>query len=227
MIGDPHGAKAIGKPLTQRNEMKNVRWLLAVAGLMGALTTRAETDGSTFVIVGAGVNFLQDITFPGSPSVTQSFETGVRVDGTFGYNLFKDPNVAIAVAGEVGFLYNALDDARASTGESATTSGDFFQWPFLAKVMLTIMPGSDLSGFIGAGGGGIYSRMELDRVGSSSPGFKGDETDPAFQAEAGVLYKIGDNMKVGLAYKCLMLFPGDGFDEIINHSLTAAFNMDF
>jgi len=207
--------------------MKNVRWLLAVAGLAGAFAARAETDGSTFAIVGAGVNFLQDITFPGSPSVTQSFQPGVRVDGTVGYNLYKDPNVAIAVAGEVGFIYNALDDASASSGGSATTSGDFFQWPFLAKVMLTIMPGSDLSGFISAGGGGVYSRMELDRVGSTFPGFKGDETDPAFQAEGGLLYKIGDKMGVGLVYKCLMFFPGEGFDQVINHSLTAAFNMEF
>src|SRR5678815_980518 len=127
----------------KRNNMKTVRWFLAAAGLIGAFNARAEVDGSTFTIVSAGVNFLQDITFPGSPSVTESFDPGVRVDGTFGYNLFKDPNVAIAVAGEVGFIYNAVDDARASNGASATVSGDFFQWPFLAKVMLTIMPGSD------------------------------------------------------------------------------------
>jgi len=206
--------------------MKNVRLFLAVAGLMGAVNARAETDGSTFTIVSAGVNFVQDITFPGSPSVTESFEPGVRVDGTFGYNLFKDPNVAIAVAGEVGFIYNPIDSARTSTGASATVSGDFFQWPFLAKIMLTIMPGSDLSGFISAGGGGVYSRMEVDRVGSTYPGFHGDQTDPAFQAEGGFVYKISDNAGVGVIYKCLMFFP-DGIDEVINHAVTASFGMNF
>jgi len=92
--------------------------------------------------------------------------------------------------------------------------------------MLTIMPGSDLSGFISAGGGGVYSNMEIDRVGGTFPNFKGDETDPAFQAEGGVVYKISDYAGVGLIYKCLMLFP-DGLDEVINHSLTASFGMNF
>jgi hypothetical protein len=68
--------------------------------------------------------------------------------------------------------------------------------------------------------------MEIDRVGGTYPNFKGDEVDPAFQAEGGLIYKIGDNAGVGLIYKCLMLFP-DGLDEVINHSLTAAFRMDF
>jgi hypothetical protein len=206
--------------------MKTVRWFLAAAGLIGALDARAETDGSTFTILSAGVNFVQDITFPGTPSVTERFEPGVRVDGTFGYNLFKDANIAIAAAGEVGFIYNPIDDARSSTGASATVNGEFFQWPFLAKVMLTIMPEGEFSGFISAGGGGVYSRMDIDRVGSTYPGAHQHETDPAFQAEGGVVYKIGDNAGVGLIYKCLILFP-DGIDEVFNHSLALSFGMNF
>jgi len=42
-------------------------------------------------------------------------------------------------------------------------------------------------------GGGVYSRMDIDRVGSTYPGAHQHETDPAFQAEGGVVYKIGDN----------------------------------
>jgi hypothetical protein len=46
------------------------------------------------------------------------------------------------------------------------------------------------------------------------------------QGGAGLKYAFDDKRAVGLAYKCLVAFP-DGFNNVINHSILAAFSMSF
>jgi opacity protein-like surface antigen len=89
------------------------------------------------------------------------------------------------------------------------------------------MPDSNVSPYLGAGGGGLYSRMHIRRIGGSFVGSTGDETDPAFQAEAGLNFKLGDRAAVGLAYKFLDAFPDNGLDHFINHSVVAMFTANF
>src|SRR5205823_4811902 len=134
-------------------------------------------------------------------------------------------SIALAGAGEIGFMYNSIDKASGG-GVTVSVDGYFYQMPFLGKFLVKFMPDSVFTPFFGIGGGGVYSRMRLDRVGGIVRDFEGDETDPAFQGEGGLSYKLGDNAAIGLVYKCLIGFPNDS-DEFINHSLSIAFRASF
>jgi opacity protein-like surface antigen len=72
--------------------------------------------------------------------------------------------------------------------------------------------------------------MDVYRIGGTFVGTSGDETDPAFQAEAGLKYRIAERAEVGIAYRFLIAFPDDnggGLDHFINHSITAVFGASF
>ena len=210
-------------------EMNKVGRIVGLVGiaLFATINVRAA-DRGLFVTGSVGANILQDMKFPTAPpvnTVTQSQDIGIRGDATVGYTLFANPSIAVAAAGEIGFIHNSVDKASGG-GATVSVDGDFYQVPFLGKVLLTLMPDSRISPWIGAGGGGIYSRLDLRRVGSSFPNVTGDETDPAFQGEAGVNYKLGDKAAIGLVYKFLVGFPKD-IGNFYNHSIAVAFTANF
>src|SRR5438445_457870 len=74
-----------------------------------------QSDGAEpgfFVTGSIGVNLVQDINLPVAPPVNVvrlEFDPGLRGDATVGYTFFANPSIAIAAAGEVGFMYNSLD----------------------------------------------------------------------------------------------------------------------
>jgi hypothetical protein len=200
---------------------------LVGAGLIAAANVQAADPG-LFVVGSIGANLLQDMDFPAPAPVgivTQSYDIGIRGDATVGYTFFANESIALAGAGEVGFMYNTIDKASGG-GTTVRVDGDFYQAPFLGKFLVKFMPDSQFVPFVGVGGGGVYSRMRLDRVGGTVRDFEGDETDPAFQGEGGFGYKLGDKAAIGLVYKCLIGFP-DGIDAFINHSLSIAFRASF
>jgi opacity protein-like surface antigen len=93
--------------------------------------------------------------------------------------------------------------------------------------MLRFMPESAWIPYIGAGGGVVYSNATVESIGGLPFDAEGDEWDPAAQVTAGLKYRLNDNSSVGLAYKALFVFPGDGFEEVLNHSILAVFAMHF
>ena len=194
--------------------------LIAVCGWEG----RAEDNG-LFVRANVGANLLHDFVFDDVPGVTQEFDPGMRADATVGYTFYSTPSVALAGAGEFGFLYNSLSKAKGPAG-TVSTEGDFVQVPFLAKLIATFNPDAQWTPFVGVGGGGIYARMDVHKVGSTVVDTWSDETDPAAQAEAGVTYKIGDRMAIGLEYKFTYAFSRD-VKDFYNHSIGFVFSTGF
>jgi opacity protein-like surface antigen len=199
-----------------------------VAAVVGASSVRAA-DSGFFVFGGAGVNFLQDLDVPVGPpvgTVQFEFNPGSRLTAGVGYSVVANSSISLAVAGETGFLYNTIDQARVGAG-TTSIEGDFFQIPFLAKAVLKFMPESRVSPFIGLGGGAVYSRLEIEEIGGNRVDDSGDETDPAVQGEAGIRYAISDEVGIGLSYKCLVAFPEDDVEELVNHSINFVFSFAF
>jgi hypothetical protein len=89
--------------------------------------------------------------------------------------------------------------------------GDYYQVPLLGNLVLKLHPpGLLVVPYVGVGGGGDYSWARI-----RSPGFFGfssnsDEVDPAVQAMAGVRFRLSPISDLGLGYKFLAAFPGDG-----------------
>lgn len=187
-------------------------------------TISAKADPGPFFTVDGGLNLLDNFNVGGGTSV--DFDPGVRFDVGVGYTFHEDQNFGISAGAETGFLYNSMDKGVSPFG-SVAMEGELWQIPLLGKVTVKFMPASAWVPFIGVGGGLVYSSAEVTRIGATPTLISGDEWDPAVQALAGVKYKLNDNSSVGLVYKALFVFPGDGFDEWLNHSIVAAFSLAF
>jgi opacity protein-like surface antigen len=208
-------------------KLKTIGSFASLAAL--ALIPSRAIEPGFFVTGSVGANLVQDINLPVAPPVNivrLEFDPGLRADATVGYTFFANPSIAIAAAGEVGFMYNSLDQGTGN-GRTLKIDGDFFQSPFLGKILFKFLPDSNISPYLSAGGGGLYSRMDIHSIGGMITDSTGDETDPAFQAEAGVNYKLGDRAAIGLAYKFVEAFPDSDLDHFINHSIVAMFSANF
>jgi hypothetical protein len=149
-------------------KIKNIGGILGLAGSLALIPSYGAEPG-LFVTGSVGVNLVQDINLPVAPPVNVvrlEFDPGLRGDATVGYTFFANPSIAIAAAGEVGFMYNSLDQGTGN-GVTQKIDGEFFQSPFLGKVLVTFMPDSNLSPYLGAGGGGLYSRMDIHSIGGT------------------------------------------------------------
>jgi opacity protein-like surface antigen len=195
---------------------------------LGVFQARGAEGEGGFFTLGVGGNLVQDIDIPVAPpvnTVTLEFDPGLRVDATLGYTFHRDEMVALSVAGEVGFMYNPLNRG-VGNGITQNIEGDFYQAPFFAKFIVGFNPQGEIRPYIGIGGGGLYSRMDVESIGSTPIDSSGDQTDPAAQAEAGVAFMINEQTSVGFAYKCIIAFPDD-IDHFVNHSLSVAFGLHF
>jgi opacity protein-like surface antigen len=213
-------------------KLKNIGGFVGLAGSLVMMPCYA-VDPGFFVTGDVGVNLVEDIDLPDPPPVNAvriQFDPGLRADATFGYTFLVNPSIALAAAGEIGFMYNPIDRGTAlGTGVTRAIDGDFYQVPFLGKVIATFLPDSNWNPYVSAGGGGLYSRLDVDRIGNTFVGSSGDETDPAFQAEAGLKYQLAERAFVGFGYKYLIAFPEDnsGLDHFSNHSVTVLFGASF
>jgi opacity protein-like surface antigen len=186
----------------------------------------AQAGPGPYFTVDAGLNILSDFDVGGGSHL--EFDPGVRFDAGVGYTVHQDQNIAISAGVEAGFIYNSIDKGvDEGVAGSVNVEGDLWQLPMIAKVTLKFMPESAWVPFITVGGGVVYSSIELTEIGGTPVFSSGDEWDPAVQAGGGVKYKLNDNSGVALMYKALFIFPGEGFDQVLNHSFMAAFTMSF
>lgn len=193
-----------------------------LAGL-GTIAAQAAEPGF-FFSADAGANIVQNFDLGGGARL--ELDPGSRLDVGFGYTFLANEQVSLGAGGDVGFLYNSMKNGVAASGAKTPIRGDLWQTPFLAKLVARFNPDSFVQPFVGVGGGGVYTATETRRIGGTRVFIKGDETDPAVEGIAGLKFRLNDQMAVGLAYKALIVFP-DGFDEVINHSIVAAFTMRF
>jgi opacity protein-like surface antigen len=177
----------------------------------------AADPGPYYVSFGAGVNIANDVDLKGGG--TAEFDPGFRVSVAGGYHF--TPMISAEI--ETGYLFNDVKDA----GDASLS-----QVPVLAKVMFRFENSSQFVPFVGVGVGGVASFFAVDDVIS-----KGDDSDVVFawQVQAGVHYRINDNMSAGITYKYLgadspQFDIGGGrirFDVVHNHAILASFNWSF
>lgn len=155
-----------------------------------------------------GVNLLNDVdldsfdgvNIPGSAEI--EFDTGVRFDIAAGYKLTDSFNLEL----EIGFAYNSADELSGSIfgyGEDIDFSDmgvdiNLYQVPMLVNLSYTFPISPRFRPFVGVGAGGVAATTTVDL------GYWDDcETVFAFayQAFAGINYRVSDDMDIGIIYK--------------------------
>ena len=206
--------------------------LSAVCSLAVGVVCLAWSGVSTQAAVGpyftidGGLNLLDNFDVGGGTHL--DFDPGVRFDAGVGYTFHEDRNFGIGGGVEAGFIYNSVDKGVDEVfGGSVPISGDLWQMPLIAKVTVKFMPESPWVPFLSVGGGVVYSSIEITQVGNTPVFSTGEEWDPAIQAGGGVKYRLNDHYGVAVMYKALFIFPGGGFEEVLNHGILAAFSMSF
>ncbi|MFM1770316.1 MAG: hypothetical protein RJA22_2845 [Verrucomicrobiota bacterium] len=189
---------------------------LAAALLLPLLGAHAEERGpGPYVTLDFGPNWAQDTgaTFGGAEG-TVDFDTGLRFSAGVGYNI----NRYVGVEFEAGFLYNAVKD----------TDYELMQVPVLFKGVFRYPNRTPLEPYVEAGVGFVSSTFgyqEYDWY------YSNDSYDSdlalAWQAGAGLRFRIGSNFSLGAGYKYFGTASTDyyvfglpaGFDTLHNHSV--------
>ena len=140
----------------------------------------------------AGLNLAQDVDVevPGFGEATGGLDPGFRVSTVGGYIL----NDLLSLEVETGFVYNELEDFDGWLGHV----------PILGSLVFRYECECGLTPFIGVGGGGAVSIFQ--ETVQFFPGLGSEtETDTdfviAWQAQAGLRYRVNEALAVGFLYK--------------------------
>lgn len=193
---------------------------LLAGALLWSATQGKAADRGPYLNLGAGVNIINDVD-EDTGSASAAFDPGFRLSAGGGYHF--TPMISAEI--ESGYLFNEVEDA----GDTALS-----QVPFLVNAVFRFENSSSFVPFVGAGVGGVATFLTIDDFISGS---EDDDSDVVFawQAQAGVHYRINDNMSAGITYKYLGV-DGPEFDigggrvglEVMhNHSFMASFQWSF
>jgi opacity protein-like surface antigen len=172
-----------------------------------------------------------------STNGTETFNLGIRADIALGYNI----NKSLAAEFDTGLLWNSADKIGATTLSSINQSFDTYTIPILVNVTYKFPIKGPWSSYVGIGAGGAASILVYNNsIGSDMV----DENFVfAYQAEAGLKYKLSENASVGVAYDFLgTTDPSWNLNQPIGltttsfhikekgfytHSITLSFTWDF
>jgi opacity protein-like surface antigen len=170
-------------------------------------------------------------------SGTATFNFGFRGDVAVGYNI----NKSLAAEFDTGLLWNSADKIGTTMLSSTNQSLDTYTIPILVNIIYKIPMKGPWSSYVGLGVGGAATILVYNNsIGS-------DMVDNnfvfAYQAEAGLRYKLGENASVGVAYDFLgTTDPSWNLNQPIGltstffhikekgfytHSITLSFTWDF
>ncbi len=201
----------------------------------------APEGAGPYLRVGVGPSFFENgrlTQFGGPAGNPVEFKTGLAADAAFGYAFNK---------------YLATDLEIGAVGAEIKSVPGFFtdrtyldNVSFLANVTLSYpIPRTIVVPYIGAGAGGSVTVFDTDGFGDESIGVFGNDSDTVFawQAFAGLRFKLNRHMSLGLGYKYFTTedssfsyppaFPGLGpnlplaFSGVKTHSVMVTFRMNF
>ncbi len=198
-----------------------VRAWLIISGALLALAqgTPAQVQNyGLYLRVDGGANFVTGtkVDIGGSPG-NLSVDTGYRIDGAFGYEFGR----WLAAEFEGGYIDNEVSSIGFQNmtghpqGDSALT-----QIPLLVNVVGRYENHTEFEPYIGAGIGAVLSRLNISGEKDSAAVF-------AWQAKAGVIWRIEHEAWLDIGYKLLMtqkqeyMFGGVPMQtkELFNHFL--------
>jgi opacity protein-like surface antigen len=205
----------------------------------------ADWTQSLYSRVNFGGFFQQDATLDTTRSSgvtslstngTATFNFGFRGDVVLGYNI----NKSLAAEFDTGLLWNSADKVLGNSLSSQKVSFDTYTIPILVNFTYKIPMKGPWSSYVGIGMGGAASILDYNPGGSDLTDFN---FVFAYQAEAGLKYKLSQNASVGVAYDFLgttdpswnvsqtigapttfIHFKEKGF---YTHSITLSFTWDF
>jgi opacity protein-like surface antigen len=183
-------------------------------------------DAGFYLSADLGPSFMPDFQssrfgFPGSFSA----RSGVRFSAEPGYNFLANERLTLGGEFETGVIYNDLSSVRGA-GSPMLLRGDYYQMPLLVNLVLKLHPGPFVVPYVGIGGGGDYSSARIRSARFFGFETTSDEVDPAAQGMAGVRFRLNASSELGLGYKFLAAFPGEG-RYIATHSVAASFTIKF
>ncbi len=221
--------------------MKTLNFTLAVSlGLcLGSSSVCAQyyrfggEGAGPYFRAGLGPSFFQDSTlteFAGPANNKVEFDTGVAGDAAIGYAF----NKYIATDFEVGFVGAEIKSVEGFYSDDST----LFSVPFLVNLTLSLpIPRSLVVPYIGAGVGGSATEFDTDGFGNYRGQVWGNDSDTVFawQAFAGLRFKLNPQMWLGLGYKYFATDDvsfGDSdfrvsFEGAKTHSVMFTFQMYF
>ena len=159
-----------------------------------AAPSASASDFGPYVKADGGANFITGthLDIDGAPG-NLSLDTGFRVDGAFGYQF--QPWFAVEFEG--GFIQNSV---RSITLNNLTGSpqGDsnLQQIPLLANVVFRYQNSTEFVPYLGLGAGGVLSTLKVS-------GISDNDAVVAFQAKAGIIYKIMEEAWLDVGYRFL------------------------
>jgi opacity protein-like surface antigen len=212
----------------QKLTVKTLRlaFLLGSASLLtAALSLHAGDSNSSGFYIGTdlGVNLADKLT---TPSLSISLDPGLRWDVSMGYAIKLSDQFTLAPELETGILYNSLDKGTLTGGSSVPVSGEYFQVPLLANLVLNWHFTPHWVAYAGAGGGFDADTLNVSSVNNTPITDIGSEVDAAWQVEAGVRYKFGGSSDLGLGYEYLAATP-NGLKTVGNSAILASYTFHF
>jgi OOP family OmpA-OmpF porin len=191
--------------------------------------------GPFYVIGDIGGDLLRNVNVK-SAGMKASFDPGVRGDFGFGYQFVP----FLAAEFGTGALWNRMHNAAGFFPGTAVEHADLYQVPFLANLVCKIPFGQGFSGFIGVGGGGVVSELDLsdfDNGGFDRHRHSDSDFTFAYQGMAGLKFAITPDMEVDVGYKFLGTGTHTWFDHdaalytstghVYSHSILASFTWHF
>ena len=215
-------------------------WLGAVAADAQQYYTLPEGAGGICRFE-LGPSVIQDgrlTTFGGPASSKVEYDVGFASSAAFGYAF----NHYIATDFEFGWIGTTIHSVE------GYFLGDTWldNLPFMVNLTLSLpIPRTIVVPYIGGGVGGSWTMFYTDGFGDGSVAVYGDDSDTVFawQAFAGLRFKLSEEMSLGIGYKYFVtqdpsfsfppFYPGSGpnfpmrFDGIRAHSVSLSFQVKF
>ncbi len=162
--------------------------------IFAVLGARAQSFGP-YLKVDGGVNIVPDTSADiGGTGGKISFDSGYRVDAAIGYEFNRW--VALEVGG--GYSDNSVSQlTRGSLPARLDGSSSLSEIPLLLDVVVRYENETDFMPYVGAGAGGVLSSLKIS-------GNSDDDAVFAWQAKAGVIYKIDEMAWIDAGYKLLV-----------------------
>ncbi len=185
--------------------MENSKLLTLACGMaLVAAGPIAAAQAAEGFYIGAhgGVVFLEDADITGaapligSASAEVEFDTGFLAGGVVGYSF----NKVFRVEAEVSYRDNDLDEGTA-LGSSAPIEGDITALAGMANVYFDFRKGKSIRPYIGGGIGAANLDLEFDSIAGIPFSFSDSDAVFAYQAMAGVEYKITPRLSLGAEYR--------------------------
>lgn len=181
--------------------------LLASCTLLTCALPVAGQSSKFYVKADVGGNITQDTSLseffgPVAPNTKVRFDPGVRAGIAGGYQLtdWFAPEV------EIGFMENKIDSI---TGADRVHDSWFANVPFLVNGKLQYPNSSPLTPYAGAGVGFSEALLSVGQIDLGGTSLHGDMNEAVFawQAFAGLRYKINDQMGLSVEYRYFRADP--------------------